>query len=180
MARAEPPPPPPQVEPNARGPTVLRGLTHEQLALVDMYKSENLIGGKYFDPSVLREFGFEDMVNRLLRHPQWSKVFEWRGSTCTPVTYEFLASLNIKKEPNNARKSISYVLFGKRYNHSVDEQDLILGLHTRDQMSMPYLLRYNVEFYFDRDAATHITNDAEYDSSNLKARKIRMNHLNAI
>ena len=91
MARAEPPPPPPQVEPNARGTRVLRGLTHEQLVLVDMYKSENLIGEKYFDPSVLREFGFEDMVNRLLRHPQWSKVFEWRGPTYTPVTYEFLA-----------------------------------------------------------------------------------------
>ena len=45
MARAEPPPPPPQVEPNARRTSVLRGLTHEQLALVDMYKSENLIGG---------------------------------------------------------------------------------------------------------------------------------------
>ena len=45
MARAEPPPPPPQVEPNARGARVLRGLTHEQLALVDVYKSENLIGG---------------------------------------------------------------------------------------------------------------------------------------
>jgi len=56
-----------------------------------MYKSENLIGGKYFDPSLLREFGFEDMVNRLLRHPQWSKDFEWRGPTYTPVTYEFLA-----------------------------------------------------------------------------------------
>jgi len=70
MARAEPPPPRPQVEPNARGTRVLRGLTHEQLALVDMYKSENLFGGKYFDPSVLREFGFEDMVNRLLRQPQ--------------------------------------------------------------------------------------------------------------
>jgi len=59
MARAEPPPPPPQLEPNARGTRVLRGLTHEQLALVDVYKSENLIVGKYFDPSVLREFGFE-------------------------------------------------------------------------------------------------------------------------
>ena len=57
MARAEPPPPPPQVEPNARGTRVLRGLTHEQLALVDV--------GKYFDPNILREFGFEDMVNRL-------------------------------------------------------------------------------------------------------------------
>jgi hypothetical protein len=91
MARAEPPPPPPQVEPNARGTRVLRGLTHEQLALVDVYKSENLIGGKYFDPSVLREFGFEDLVNRLLRQPQLSKVFEWRGPTYTPVTYEFLA-----------------------------------------------------------------------------------------
>jgi len=91
MARAEPQPPPPQVEPNARGTRVLRGLTHEQLAVVDVYKSENLIGGKYFDPSVLREFGFEDMVNRLLRHPQRSKVFEWRGPTYTPVTYEFLA-----------------------------------------------------------------------------------------
>ena len=45
MASAEPPPPPPQVEPNARETRVLRGLTHEQLALVDMYKSENLIGG---------------------------------------------------------------------------------------------------------------------------------------
>ena len=56
MARAEPPPPPPQVEPNARGRRVLRGLTHDQLAFVDVYKSENLIGGKYFDPSVLREF----------------------------------------------------------------------------------------------------------------------------
>jgi len=89
MVRAEPPPPQPQVEPNARGTRVVR--THEQLVLVDMYKSENLIGGKYFDPSVLREFGFEDMVNRLLRHPQWSKLFEWRGPTYTPVTYEFLA-----------------------------------------------------------------------------------------
>jgi len=91
MARAEPPAPPPQVEPNARRTRVLRGLTHEQLALVDVYKSENLIGGKYFDPSVLREFGFEDMVNRLLRHSQWSKLFEWRGLTYTPVTFEFLA-----------------------------------------------------------------------------------------
>jgi len=91
MARVEPPPPPPQVEPNAIGTRVLRALTHEQLPLVDVYKSENFIGGKYFDPSVLREFGFEDMVNRLLRHPQWSKVFEWRGPTYTPVTYEFLA-----------------------------------------------------------------------------------------
>jgi len=91
MARAEPPPPSPLVEPNARGTRVLRGLTHKQLALVDVYKSKNLIGGKYFNPSVLREFGFEDMVNRLLRHPQWSKVFEWRGPTYTPVTYEFLA-----------------------------------------------------------------------------------------
>ena len=77
MARAEPPPPPPQVEPNARGTRVLRGLTHEQLALVDVYKSDNLNGGKYFVPTMLREFVFEDMVNRLLRHPQWSKVFEW-------------------------------------------------------------------------------------------------------
>jgi len=76
IARAEPPTSPPQLEPNARGTRVLRRLTHEQLALVDVYKSENLIGGKYFDPSVLREFGFEDMVNRLLRHLQWSKVFE--------------------------------------------------------------------------------------------------------
>jgi len=75
MARAEPPPPPPQVEPNAIGTRVLRGLTHEQLAIVDVYKSENLIGGKYCDSSVLREFGVEDMVNWLLRHPQWSKVF---------------------------------------------------------------------------------------------------------
>jgi len=88
MAKAEPPP---QVEPNARGTRVLRDLTHEQLALVDVYKSENLIGRKYFDPSVLREFGFEDMVNRLLSHSQWSKVFEWRGLTYTPVTFEFLA-----------------------------------------------------------------------------------------
>jgi len=39
MARAEPPPPPPQVEPNARGTRVFRGLTREQLALVDVYKS---------------------------------------------------------------------------------------------------------------------------------------------
>ena len=84
MARAKPPP---LVEPNARRTRVLRGLTHEQLALVDVYKSENLIGGKYFDPSVLREFGFEDMVNRLLRQPQWSKVFEWRGPTYTLFTY---------------------------------------------------------------------------------------------
>ena len=91
MVRAEPPPPQPQVEPNAKGTRVLRGLTHKQLVLVDMYKSENLIGGKYFDPSALREFGFEDMVNRLLRHAQWSKLFEWRGQTYTLVTYEFLA-----------------------------------------------------------------------------------------
>jgi len=90
-AIVEPTPPPLQVEPNARETRVLRGLTHEQLAPVDMYKLGNLFGGKYFDPCVLREFGFEDMVNRLIRHPQRSKVFQWRGPTYTPVTYEFLA-----------------------------------------------------------------------------------------
>jgi len=52
MARVEPPPPPPQVEPNAIGTRVLQALTHEQLALVDLYKSQNFIGRKYFDPSV--------------------------------------------------------------------------------------------------------------------------------
>ena len=57
QALAEPPPPLPQVEPNAKQLRVLRVLTHEQLPLVDVYKSENLTGGKYFDPSVLREFG---------------------------------------------------------------------------------------------------------------------------
>ena len=36
-ARAEPTPPPPQVEPNARGTRVFRGLTHDQLAIVDVY-----------------------------------------------------------------------------------------------------------------------------------------------
>jgi len=39
MTKAKPPPPLPQVEPNAKGTRVLRGLTHEQLALVDVYKS---------------------------------------------------------------------------------------------------------------------------------------------
>jgi len=91
MARMKPPPPPPQVEPNARGTRVLRGLTHEQLALVDVYKSENLIVGKYFDPIVLREFRFKDVVNWLLRQSLLSKVFEWGGLTYTPTTYEFLA-----------------------------------------------------------------------------------------
>jgi len=45
-ARAQLPPPQPQVDPNAKGRRVLRGLTHEQLALVHVYKSTNLIGGK--------------------------------------------------------------------------------------------------------------------------------------
>jgi len=36
MASVEPPPPAPQVEPNARGTRVLPGVTHEQLALVDV------------------------------------------------------------------------------------------------------------------------------------------------
>jgi len=91
MVRAKPPPPRPQVEPNARGTRVLRGLTHEQLALLDVYKSENLIVGKYFDPSVLREFRFKDVVNRLIRQRPLSKVFEWGGPTYTPAAYEFLA-----------------------------------------------------------------------------------------
>ena len=78
------------------------------------------------------------------------------------------------------KKIISYVLFKNRYNYSVDDLALILGLHTRDEISMPYFQRYHVEFDSDRDAANHITNDAEYNSSNLKARKIRINHLKAI
>lgn len=89
---------PPPVDNNARRTRVLRGLNREQLALADIYKSTRLIGGKYFDPSVLREFGCEYMVDRLLRHGQWSRVFDWRGPTYGPVTYEFLASLKKKKK----------------------------------------------------------------------------------
>ena len=37
-----------------------------------------------------------------------------------------------------------------------------------------------MEFDSDRDATTHITNDTEYNSSNMKARKIRINYLKAI
>ena len=58
-ARAEPPPPRQQVQPNIRETRVVRDLTHEQLALVDVYRSENLIGGKYFDLSVLIEYGLK-------------------------------------------------------------------------------------------------------------------------
>jgi len=54
--------------------------------------------------------------------------------------------LNIEKDPNNARKIISYALFEKRCNYSVDDLALILGLHTRDEISMPYFQRYHVEF----------------------------------
>jgi len=88
MTRAEPQPPQSQVEPNARRTRVHRGITHEQLGLAEVYNSENLIGGKYFYPRVVREFGFVDMVNR---QPQLSKVFKWRGPTYTPVSHEFLA-----------------------------------------------------------------------------------------
>ncbi|MEQ5154370.1 hypothetical protein ABN254_21340, partial [Providencia rettgeri] len=62
-----------------------------QLTTVDNYKVKQLSVGRHFDDNVLKEFGCLDEVNGLLRHSQLRHLFEWRGPTYAPITYEFLA-----------------------------------------------------------------------------------------
>lgn len=119
----------------------------------------------------------------MLRHRYWGKLFSWRGHTYSPITYEFIATLNIKKEADNSKPSISFILFNKKYIFSVNDLALVLGLHTRDEMVNPAFRNYRHNFYMDQEASNYwkdITGNSEYNSSNLHANEIKANHLKAI
>lgn len=120
---------------------------------------------------------------RLLQHPQLGKLFEWMGPTYSPVTYEFIATLDIRREVNYARKSIEFTLFCSKYHPSVDEIAVALGFHDQEEVTMRYFRDFKPDFDTDRDATTYwgqITNGRKYNSCNLKAKYIKSNHLKAI
>jgi len=150
---------------------------------VDAYKSKQLSEGMFFDQNVLREFDCIEEVNRLRRHTQLSRLFEWWGPTYAPVTYEFLATLEIAKEANDARESIKFCLFGERYSLSVNTLGVTLGFHDAIEVTMPYFRDYKTDFDSDSVAINYwksITNNAAYKSSNLKAKLITKNYLKAM
>ncbi|XP_031130487.1 uncharacterized protein LOC116032183 [Ipomoea triloba] len=169
--------------PQERGTRSLRHLTPPERALVDTYKSKQLSVGRFFEDNVLREFECLDEVNRLIRHPRLSLLFELRGPTYSPVTYEFLATLNIKKDANDARESISFSLFDNHYSLSVNTLGVALGFQDAISVTMPYFRDYKTNFNSDAVAVQYwksITNNAAYNSSNLKAKLITRNSLKAI
>ncbi|MEQ5167078.1 hypothetical protein ABN262_23405, partial [Citrobacter youngae] len=153
------------------------------LATVDHYKRKQLCVGRFFEDNILREFGCLNEVNELLTHQQLRHLFQWRGPTYASVTYEFLATLNIRKEVNDARESISFTLFGNHYSMSVNTLGVTLGFHDAVSMSMPYFRDFKEDFDSDEVARRYwrsITNNAPYNSSNLKAKLITRNALKAI
>ncbi|XP_031114134.1 uncharacterized protein LOC116017653 [Ipomoea triloba] len=169
--------------PQERGSRSLRHLTPLQRTLVDDYKSKQLCVGRFFDDNILTEFGCLNEINGLIRHPQLHRLFEWRGPTYAPVTYEFLATLEIRKEVNNARESISFRLFGNHYSLSVNTLGVTLGFHTAKSISLPYFRNFKDDFDSEVVVVQYwksITNNAAYNSSNLKAKLITRNALKAI
>nr|GMD70645.1 hypothetical protein Iba_chr12eCG8320 [Ipomoea batatas] len=92
-------------------------------------------------------------------------------------------TLNIKKEADNNKPSISFILFNKKYTYSVDELPLVLRLYTRDEMGNLAFCSYRSNFYTDREVSNYwknITGNCAYHSSNLHANEIKANHLKAI
>nr|GLL26980.1 hypothetical protein Itr_chr05CG09920 [Ipomoea trifida] len=56
-------------------------LTAILLAKVEKLKTLQVLGGKYFDPSMLDSFGCTREVEDMIFNPQWSTIFSWRGDT---------------------------------------------------------------------------------------------------
>lgn len=81
----------------------------------------------------------EDMV----MHPQWRTIFGWRGNTYSPVTIEFLATLEIKKQPNDSKSSIHFILFNKKYTFSLNDLAKTLGLYTQEEIGSPAFRNYH-------------------------------------
>ncbi|MEQ5154393.1 hypothetical protein ABN254_21475, partial [Providencia rettgeri] len=68
------------------------------------------------------------------------------------MTYELLATLNIRKEVNDARESISFTLFGTQYSMSINTLGVTLGFHDETSISMPYFRDYKEDFDSDEAA----------------------------
>lgn len=169
--------------PEELGTRPFQNLSPVERALVDVYRGKRLSEGRFFEPNMLREFGCEEEVYRLLQHPQLGRLFVWRGPTYSPITYEFIATLDIRREINNARQSIKFSLFVQRYHLSVNDIVVALGFHNQAEVSMRYFNYFKSDFDTDRDATNYwvqITNGRPYHSCNLKAKYITTNYLKAI
>lgn len=118
-------------------------------------KNLKVFGGKYFDYPILDTFGCRRTTEDMVMHPQWSTIFEWMGNTYSPFTYEFLATLEIKKEPNNSKSSISFILFNKKYTLSLNDLAKTLEIYTQEEIESPAFRNYWSNFYLEREAADY-------------------------
>nr|GLL19508.1 hypothetical protein Itr_chr02CG09590 [Ipomoea trifida] len=91
-------------------------LNATRLAKVEKLKKLQVLGGKYFDLPLLYSFGCRREVKYLIAHPRWDRVFGWRWDTYAPVVYEFIATLQLKKEMYHNKHSTSFTIFNKKHD----------------------------------------------------------------
>nr|GMC60167.1 hypothetical protein Iba_chr02bCG8240 [Ipomoea batatas] len=96
-------------------------LNATRLAKVEKLKKLQVLGGKYFDLPLLYSFGCRREVKYLIAHPRWDRVFGWRWDTYAPVVYEFIATLQLKKEMYHNKPSTSFTIFNKKHDLLVNE-----------------------------------------------------------
>nr|GMD75035.1 hypothetical protein Iba_chr13aCG11040 [Ipomoea batatas] len=86
-------------------------------------------GGYYLDLDIINRYGCRSVVERLISHTQWAKVFSWRGDTYASVIYEFVSTLECnRKVANDNWRPIKFYLFGTEYHISVNELAKCLGV----------------------------------------------------
>nr|GMC80003.1 hypothetical protein Iba_chr04aCG16240 [Ipomoea batatas] len=78
-----------------------------------------------------------------------------RGDIYALVIFEFLATLQLKKEKNHNKPSISFTIFNRKFDISVNDLGWYLGIYTRDEMGIHRFHDYWTNFYSDREATEY-------------------------
>nr|GLL49574.1 hypothetical protein Itr_chr15CG11550 [Ipomoea trifida] len=76
----------------------------------------------YFDYPVLSKYGLMSLLAPLIESLDWKHFFSIRESTLIPVTFEVLATLQIKHLHNWTDKVIRFSAFGEEYSLSLDDE----------------------------------------------------------
>nr|GMD03429.1 uncharacterized protein LOC109154451 [Ipomoea batatas] len=143
----------------------LRHLSGTQIERVEELQAKGVLGGFYFDYTLLDAYGCRAEMERMMSQRFWEHIFSWRDGTYEPVVHEFITTFEHVPSNHMCTPCMKFTLFGREYQVSLIQLGRYLGFYTQDDLNTEEWR--NLPSDFDSDVAAeaywHRITDGEGD-----------------
>ena len=102
----------------------------------------------HLDWAVIREYGMEEPVRRLLETGPWETLFSIRESAYRDITLEFLSTMKMRINDieEGVENSFSFQVYGQVHNLSIRQFSAYMGLYPQDFTTTEAFEKLNVSW----------------------------------